>query len=112
MSLKSSNQRGSLMRMGNCVTQNVWLHLDLVIFAYYLWNLYPWDDYIIAELLNVGKRFCLGETQATPALFLYFTTLLKHFEFSTMPNECPTTEPLPGFTLSPQPFNMKIKERN
>ena len=58
-----------------------------------------------------GKRFCMGETQATPAIFLYFTSLMQRFEISKVPGDNPTTEPGLGFTLTPQPFDMIIKQR-
>jgi hypothetical protein len=55
----------------------------------------------------------MGETLAQASLFMSFTTIMKTFEVSTVPGEPkPTTEPLPAFTMSAQPFEMIVKERN
>jgi len=64
------------------------------------------------QAFGFGKRYCMGETQATPVLFLYFTNLLQHFDLSQVPTEPPpTTRPVAAFTLTPQPFDMVVKIR-
>ena len=58
-----------------------------------------------------GRRVCMGETLAKMELFLFFSSLMHRFKFELPPGaEKPSTEPVPGFTLSPQPFQVIIKE--
>ena len=58
----------------------------------------------------LGKRACPGEPLARMNLFLFYVSLLQHFEFDVPPGETkPTTEPLAGFTLAPKPFSSSVK---
>ena len=53
----------------------------------------------------------MGETLAKMELFLYFSSLMQQFKFELPPGaEVPSTEPVKGFTLSPKPFQVIIKE--
>jgi methyl farnesoate epoxidase/farnesoate epoxidase len=61
---------------------------------------------------GIGKRVCLGESLAKMSLFLYFTTIIKHFKFETVPGHLdPSTDPLPGLTFSPKPYNVVVTQR-
>ncbi|XP_021944917.1 cytochrome P450 2D10 [Folsomia candida] len=61
---------------------------------------------------GMGKRFCMGETLATPALFMYFTMLLKDLEFSLVPGEPkPRITPQPSISATPYPFKMVVNAR-
>ncbi|XP_067013403.2 methyl farnesoate epoxidase [Anabrus simplex] len=68
------------------------------------------DEYLI--LFGVGKRLCPGEALARNTLFLFFTTLLQHFTIVLPENSPkPTTVPLSGFTVAPQPFKVTFNPR-
>jgi methyl farnesoate epoxidase/farnesoate epoxidase len=68
------------------------------------------DEWMIS--FGAGKRMCLGEVLARNSIFLFFTTLLQEFLFSLPEDEpAPQTLPLPGMTLAPQPFRVKITRR-
>jgi hypothetical protein len=55
---------------------------------------------------------CLGETIAKDTLFIFFATLLKLFSFERIPyKDLPTTEPVVGVTLRPQPFDVLVNNR-
>jgi len=69
------------------------------------------DEHLIP--FGIGKRICLGESLARMSLFIYFTTLVQNFLFETVPGHLnPSTEPVPGFTLSPQQFHTVVTCRN
>ncbi|XP_028300140.1 cytochrome P450 2J2-like isoform X1 [Gouania willdenowi] len=55
---------------------------------------------------SAGKRACLGEQLAKMELFIFFTALLQHFTFQPIPGEMPSTEPVMGFTYSPEEFRL------
>ncbi|KAG9343110.1 hypothetical protein JZ751_014082 [Albula glossodonta] len=57
---------------------------------------------------SAGKRACLGEQLARMELFLFFTSLLHKFNFSTVPGEQPSLEAQIGVTLSPKPFRICV----
>ncbi|CAG7822950.1 unnamed protein product [Allacma fusca] len=62
---------------------------------------------------GVGKRSCLGETLAQTTVFMAFTTLVRNFKFEPVPNKpLPTTEPVMGIILSPQPYDLIVKARD
>jgi methyl farnesoate epoxidase/farnesoate epoxidase len=68
------------------------------------------DEWMIP--FGAGKRVCLGEVLARSTVFLFFTTLLQEFTFSVPEDDpVPQTLPLPGMTMAPQPFKMKIARR-
>lgn len=60
-----------------------------------------------------GKRRCLGEILAKNFIFLFFTGLLHHYTFSSIPGEpLPSGNPIPGITLSPEPFKVQMIPRS
>ena len=62
---------------------------------------------------GTGKRMCLGEVLARSTVYLFFTSLLQEFTFSLPEGEPkPSTIPLSGFTIAPQPFRVKVTKRN
>ncbi|XP_046401397.1 methyl farnesoate epoxidase-like [Ischnura elegans] len=68
------------------------------------------DD--ISLNFGFGKRVCVGMSFAKNCLFLFFGAMLANFEFRFVPGEpLPSTTSLPGFTTSPQPFNILAIER-
>ncbi|XP_042246078.1 cytochrome P450 2K1-like [Thunnus maccoyii] len=58
---------------------------------------------------SAGRRICLGESLARMELFIFFTTLLQHFRFTTPPgvseDELDLT-PRVGMTLNPSPHKL------
>ncbi|XP_067428388.1 cytochrome P450 2K1-like isoform X2 [Thunnus thynnus] len=58
---------------------------------------------------SAGRRICLGESLARMELFIFFTTLLQHFRFTTPPgvseDELDLT-PRVGITLNPSPHKL------
>lgn len=65
------------------------------------------DDWMIP--FGMGKRTCVGEGLARSATFLCFTTLLQQFTISVPEGDPPpSTVPLPGITITPAPFRIKI----
>ncbi|CAH0383071.1 unnamed protein product [Bemisia tabaci] len=59
-----------------------------------------------------GKRRCIGEALARNFIFQFFTSLLYHFEFSATPGKTLPTTPIPGITLSPQPYFVDVRPRH
>jgi cytochrome P450 family 2 subfamily L len=65
-------------------------------------------------LLSVctGRRRCLGEALARSCLFVFFAGVLQNFEICPDPGkELPGEAPVPGLTLSPQPYSAILKPR-
>ncbi|KAF5297441.1 hypothetical protein FQR65_LT01372 [Abscondita terminalis] len=61
---------------------------------------------------GLGKRKCLGEVLAKNWLFLFTAEILR--TFTILPVDCnnlPSLAPLPGITLSPQPYVAKFVRR-
>ncbi|XP_072037463.1 cytochrome P450 2U1-like [Amphiura filiformis] len=60
---------------------------------------------------GAGRRVCMGETFAKMELFLFFSSLMHRFKFELPPGrESPSLDPAPGFTASPFPFEVLVKE--
>uniref|UniRef100_A0A3B5QX37 Cytochrome P450 2J1-like n=1 Tax=Xiphophorus maculatus TaxID=8083 RepID=A0A3B5QX37_XIPMA len=55
---------------------------------------------------SAGKRVCLGEQLARMELFLFFTSLLQRFTFSSPPGEKPSLEFKLGLTHCPKPYRL------
>ncbi len=73
-----------------------------------------WYDskYFILANYFPGKRMCVGKNLADANLFLYFTSLMRHYTFSKVPGtRDPSVVPIPGMTSTPQPFDVQIKRR-
>ncbi|KAK2156661.1 hypothetical protein LSH36_208g04096 [Paralvinella palmiformis] len=62
---------------------------------------------------SVGKRQCLGEGMAKMELFLYFTSMMQHFNFKLAPGcPAPNMKGLLGLTNTPEPFHVLVEKRN
>ncbi|XP_016526188.1 cytochrome P450 2J2-like isoform X1 [Poecilia formosa] len=55
---------------------------------------------------SAGKRVCLGEQLARMELFLFFTSLLQRFKFSSPAGEKPSLEFKLGLTRCPKPYRL------
>ncbi|KAK2139698.1 hypothetical protein LSH36_1652g00062 [Paralvinella palmiformis] len=62
---------------------------------------------------SVGKRQCLGEGLAKMELFLYFTSMMQHFNFKPAPGyPAPNTKGVLGITNAPKPFHVLVGKRH
>ncbi|ODM99561.1 Methyl farnesoate epoxidase [Orchesella cincta] len=74
-------------------------------------------NFIKAKLDHVhgfgaGKRQCLGEPLARMSNYLLVAAVLQRFKFEIVPGQPkPTTDPIDGFTIAPQPFSAKVTPR-
>ncbi|XP_021945089.1 methyl farnesoate epoxidase [Folsomia candida] len=60
-----------------------------------------------------GRRSCIGEILARTTVFMYFTYLLHNFSFRRVHDtKLPTTEPIYGIILSPQPYELIVEQRS
>ncbi|XP_018428582.1 PREDICTED: cytochrome P450 2J6-like [Nanorana parkeri] len=61
---------------------------------------------------SAGPRGCLGENLARMELFLYFTTMMTHFEFHWPdPKSPPDLTPVFGISQKPKCFKMRLAPR-
>ncbi|XP_033126769.1 cytochrome P450 2U1-like isoform X2 [Anneissia japonica] len=61
---------------------------------------------------SIGRRSCLGEQLARMEMYLFFTHLLHHFQFTLPTDELkPSTHPHVGATLTPRPYELIITKR-
>uniref|UniRef100_A0A182NGX5 Cytochrome P450 n=1 Tax=Anopheles dirus TaxID=7168 RepID=A0A182NGX5_9DIPT len=58
-----------------------------------------------------GRRRCLGEALAKPAVFLFFTAILHRFTIESADEKLPSLNAIDGITLSPQPYSLRLRER-
>ncbi|XP_049540774.1 methyl farnesoate epoxidase-like [Anopheles darlingi] len=61
---------------------------------------------------GAGRRRCLGEALAKPAVFLFFTGILHRFTIESPDDQLPSVEGMDGITLAPVPFQIRLKERS
>ncbi|XP_058122926.1 methyl farnesoate epoxidase-like [Anopheles ziemanni] len=61
---------------------------------------------------GAGRRRCLGEALAKPAIFLFFTSIMHCFTIESSDHELPSLNPIDGITLSPQPYNIRITAKS
>ena len=68
------------------------------------------DDHWIP--FSTGKRKCLGETFAKAQLFVFFTSMIHQFKFLPENDEIiPPEDYIPGATILPSPFKVKLVSR-
>ncbi|CAH2314078.1 cytochrome P450 2G1-like [Pelobates cultripes] len=62
---------------------------------------------------SAGKRVCLGESLARLELFIFITTLLKHFDIRTPENpvDMDISPQMVGFSNVPKPYNISFSPR-
>ena len=61
---------------------------------------------------GIGRRICLGEAVAKMELFLFLTSMIKHFDFVLPEGESkPDLEGVLGLTHAPKPFKVRAIER-
>ncbi|XP_034941924.1 probable cytochrome P450 305a1 isoform X2 [Chelonus insularis] len=60
-----------------------------------------------------GHRRCPGEIVAKSATFLLFAGIMKRYKLLPLPGcNLPDTDPLPGLTISPKPYEVLLVERS
>ncbi|XP_049444374.1 cytochrome P450 2J4-like isoform X1 [Epinephelus fuscoguttatus] len=60
---------------------------------------------------SAGKRVCLGENLAKMELFLFFTSFMQHFTFSTPAGVKPVMDYCIGMSLAPCPYEICVTSR-
>lgn len=59
---------------------------------------------------SLGKRSCIGESLARMELFIFFSSLMQKFSFSSSnQSEAPTLDPIAGITMAPRPYECRVK---
>jgi methyl farnesoate epoxidase / farnesoate epoxidase len=67
--------------------------------------------YMVSEkyCMVTGIRMCLGEPFARNTTFIFYTSMIQNYMFSSPPNGPePSNVTEPGFTTSPAPFKVSI----
>lgn len=68
------------------------------------------DEFMLT--FGMGKHVCLGEALARNTLFLFFAALMQDFSFRLPAGAAkPSTTCVSGFTVSHQPFEVVVSER-
>lgn len=68
------------------------------------------SDHIMT--FGLGKRSCMGEALARSSVFLFFVSMMQHFQFSKIANTPFSLEPIVGLTYAPQPCLAKVTKRS
>lgn len=69
-------------------------------------------DKKIVFYIFLGHRRCPGETVARSAIFLLFSGIMKNYKLLPVSsNDLPETDPQPGLTISPKPYEVLLVER-
>ncbi|BET00587.1 cytochrome P450 [Nesidiocoris tenuis] len=58
-----------------------------------------------------GKRRCPGEALAKSFMFIFFASFMHRYKLEAA-DERPSLEPIPGITLSPKPYNLRLTVRH
>ncbi|KAI1700079.1 cytochrome p450 domain-containing protein [Ditylenchus destructor] len=69
----------------------------------------------VEELIpfSIGKRICLGESLARMELFLLIANIFHTFQVRPVdPLNPPTAEKIPGFTVRPAPYKVRLELRH
>ncbi|KAI1693121.1 cytochrome p450 domain-containing protein [Ditylenchus destructor] len=69
----------------------------------------------VEELIpfSIGKRICLGESLARMELFLLIANIFHTFKVRPVdPLIPPTAEKIPGFTIRPTPYKVRLEPRH
>ncbi|XP_059161802.1 cytochrome P450 2U1-like [Physella acuta] len=62
---------------------------------------------------SVGRRLCLGESLANMEIFIYLASMFQRFEFRPSDSaHPPSMKHVFGFTVAPQPYKVRVIERN
>ena len=60
---------------------------------------------------GLGKRRCLGDALARNCIYTMFAAILYNFKLEPAKGYNLSTTPVPGITLSPQNYYLRLKKR-